>query len=150
MRVVIQRVSQASVSIDEQIVGQIKQGLTVLVGIEERDTLEDVKWLADKITGLRIFGDQEGKMNMSLLDIDGDLLVVSQFTLHASTRKGKRPSFIRAARPEHAIPLYEQFLSELSSLCPRPPQTGQFGADMQITLTNDGPVTIVIDSQAKE
>lgn len=150
MRVVIQRVSEASVTIQGQIVGQIGKGLMVLVGIEERDTLEDVKWLADKITGLRIFPDSDDKMNNSLIDIKGGLLVVSQFTLHASTKKGKRPSFIRAARPETAIPLYEQFLTELSRLSPAPPQAGQFGADMQIALVNDGPVTIVIDSQEKE
>lgn len=150
MRVVIQRVSEASVTIREQIAGQIGRGLMILVGIEERDTREDVKWLADKITGLRIFPDDDNKMNRSLIDIKGGLLVVSQFTLHASTKKGKRPSFIRAARPETAIPLYEEFLAELSRLSPSPPQAGQFGADMQIALINDGPVTIVIDSQEKE
>lgn len=150
MRVVIQRVSRASVTVEGTPKGQIAQGLVILVGIEDRDTEEDVRWLSDKITGLRIFADEDGKMNKSVLDINGGLLVISQFTLHASTKKGKRPSFIKAARPETAIPLYERFLAELGTLSSTPIESGEFGADMQVSLTNDGPVTITIDSQAKE
>ncbi len=150
MRVVIQRASSASVAIDGEVVGEIGRGLVVLVGIEEADSREDAEWLADKITGMRIFPDEEGKMNCSLLDVAGELLVVSQFTLHASTKKGRRPSFIRAARPDTAIPLYESFLSMLEQLCGCPLQTGRFGADMQVSLVNDGPVTIVMDTKNRE
>lgn len=150
MRVVIQRASSASVAIDGEVVGEIGRGLVVLVGIEEADSREDAEWLADKITGIRIFPDEEGKMNCSLLDVAGELLVVSQFTLHASTKKGRRPSFIRAARPDTAIPLYESFLSMLEQLCGCPLRTGRFGADMQVSLVNDGPVTIVMDTKNRE
>lgn len=150
MRAVIQRVSEASVSIDGDICGRIGKGLLVLLGVEDRDTEEDVVWLAEKTTGLRIFNDEEGKMNLSLLDLGGEILVVSQFTLHASTKKGKRPSFIRAASPDKAIPLYEAFLKKLEGIMQKAPQAGSFGADMQVSLINDGPVTIVIDTQAKE
>ena len=150
MRVVIQRVSEASVSIGEEIYSQIQQGLLILLGIENNDTAEDVKWLSNKIANLRIFSDENGQMNKSILDEKGQVLVVSQFTLHAKTKKGNRPSFIEAARPEIAIPLYETFIKCLSLDAQQEVQTGKFGADMQVSLCNDGPVTILIDSKNKE
>ncbi len=149
MRVVIQRVSEAAVNIDGTNVGKIQQGLLILLGIETEDQEGDADYLVQKISNLRIFSDAEGKMNLSIQDVGGQFLVVSQFTLHADTRKGKRPSYIRAARPEQAIPLYEYFLSELQKTAPSPIQTGQFGADMQVALVNDGPVTIIIDSKGE-
>ena len=150
MRVVIQRVSKASVSIGEEIYSQIQQGLIILLGIENNDTAEDVEWLSNKIANLRIFSDENGQMNKSILDVKGQVLVVSQFTLHAKTKKGNRPSFIEAARPETAIPLYETFIKRLSLDAQQEVQTGKFGADMQVSLCNDGPVTILIDSKNKE
>ncbi|HKC67396.1 MAG TPA: D-aminoacyl-tRNA deacylase [Bacteroidia bacterium] len=150
MRVVIQRVQKASVSIHEKLFSSIDKGLLILVGIEEADTAEDIDWLCCKIIDLRIFADTEGKMNLSVKDVDGDILVISQFTLHASTKKGNRPSYIKAARPETAIPLYESFIGALSALFQKPVKTGVFGADMQVSLINDGPVTICIDSKNKE
>lgn len=149
MRLVIQRVSEAKVEINQAIVGQINQGLLVLLGIEQDDTIDDVEWLLQKTVNMRIFSDDEGKMNRTLLDVNGGLLVVSQFTLHASTKKGNRPSFIAAARPEHAIPLYELFLEKAKALVGEV-KSGEFGADMQVSLLNDGPVTIIIDSKNKE
>jgi len=150
MRVVIQRTTQASVTIDGVVVSEIGQGLLVLVGIENDDGVDDAQWLASKIVAMRIFSDGEGKMNLSVKDIDGDLLVVSQFTLHASTKKGNRPSFLRAASPEIAVPLYEQFLGNLETELGKPVLRGVFGADMKVTLLNDGPVTILMDSRARE
>lgn len=150
MRLVIQRVSEASVTIEGQITGQIGPGLLILAGIEHDDTLDDAAWLVQKVTQMRIFGDTEGKMNLSVKDIGGGLLVVSQFTLHASTKKGNRPSFIRAARPEIAIPLYEQFLTMLETDLGKKVERGVFGADMKVALVNHGPVTITIDSRARE
>jgi len=150
MRVVIQRVSKASVSIGEEIYSQIQQGLLILLGIENNDTAEDVEWLSNKIANLRIFSDENGQMNKSILDVKGQVLVVSQFTLHAKTKKGNRPSFTEAARPEIAIPLYETFIKRLSLDAQQEVQTGKFGADMQVSLCNDGPVTILIDSKHKE
>lgn len=150
MRVVIQRVSQASVTINGQMKGAIGHGLLVLVGIETVDTIEDIEWLCGKIVRLRIFNDEQGLMNRSVQEVGGQILVISQFTLHASTKKGNRPSYIRAARPEVAIPLYDQFVARLSAALGRPVATGEFGADMKVSLTNDGPVTIVMDSRARE
>lgn len=150
MRLVLQRVSSASVTVDDVITGQIGPGLLILAGIEHDDTADDLVWLVSKVTQMRIFADAEGKMNLSVKDSGGDLLVVSQFTLHASTKKGNRPSFIRAARPETAIPLYEQFLALLEAEMGKPVARGIFGADMKVALVNDGPVTICIDSRAKE
>ena len=150
MRLVIQRVSEASVTVDGTVTGRIGSGLMILCGIEHDDTAEDIAWLVPKVTQMRIFSDAEGKMNLSVKDIAGGLLVVSQFTLHASTKKGNRPSFIRAARPEQAIPLYEQFIRSLETDTGRPVERGIFGADMKVALINDGPVTIVIDSLARE
>jgi|UniRef100_UPI0037838C08 D-tyrosyl-tRNA(Tyr) deacylase len=150
MRLVLQRVSSASVTVDDAITGQIGAGLLILAGIEHDDTADDLAWLVSKVTQMRIFADAEGKMNLSVKDSGGDLLVVSQFTLHASTKKGNRPSFIRAARPETAIPLYEQFLALLEAEMGKPVARGIFGADMKVALVNDGPVTICIDSRAKE
>ena len=149
MRAVIQRVQSGKVTIEGTDVGSIQQGLVILLGIEDADGLADVEWLAAKVAALRIFSDADGKMNYSVTEIDGEVLVVSQFTLHASTKKGTRPSFIRAARPDHAIPLYEAFLETLESLVNKPVERGQFGADMQVSLINDGPVTIWIDTQNK-
>lgn len=149
MRVVIQRVSQASVVINDQIKGEISKGYMILLGIETEDSQEDIDWLVKKINGLRIFNDDEGKMNLTLADVGGVILVISQFTLHASTKKGNRPSYIKAARPEQAIPLYESFISGLRT-SGNTVETGEFGADMKVSLTNDGPVTIVIDSKNKE
>ncbi|RXK56009.1 D-tyrosyl-tRNA(Tyr) deacylase [Oleiharenicola lentus] len=150
MRVVLQRVSSASVTIDGRVSGQIGRGLLILQGIEAADTAADGEWLAQKITKLRIFPDDAGQMNKSVADIGGDLLLVSQFTLHASTAKGTRPSFNAAARPETARPLYEQFIVQLGTALGRPVQTGEFGAMMQVTLTNDGPVTLIIDSHSRD
>ncbi len=150
MRAVIQRVTQASCTVETQITGQIEQGFVVLLGIEDEDTTEDLQWLAQKIANMRIFSDSEGLMNKSLADINGNILLISQFTLFASTKKGNRPGFTRAARPEKAIPLYEQMKKELSTLIGKTVQCGIFGADMKISLINDGPVTIVIDTKNKE
>ncbi|HRN40546.1 MAG TPA: D-aminoacyl-tRNA deacylase [Vicingus sp.] len=150
MRVVIQRVSSSSVEINQQIKSKIGVGLLILLGIEHDDTYEDIEWMCGKIARLRIFGDEDGAMNLSVLDVNGDVIVVSQFTLHASTKKGNRPSFIKAARPEIAIPLYEQFVVQLEKELNKKVQTGEFGADMKVALTNDGPVTILIDSKNKE
>lgn len=150
MKVVIQRVSEASVTIDSQIVAQIYQGLLILVGIESEDNLEDINWLVSKIVYLRIYGDENKVMNLSVKEIDGEIIVVSQFTLHALTKKGNRPSYIKAAKPEIAIPLYEKFIQLLELELGKSIQTGQFGADMKVALVNDGPVTIIIDSKNKE
>ena len=150
MRAVIQRVSEASVVVEDEKVANIQQGLLVLLGIEIEDTKEDADWLANKISALRIFSDSEGKMNNSILDVDGDVIVVSQFTLHAKTKKGNRPSYIKSARPGQAIPLYDQFKNELSIVIGKQVQSGEFGADMKVSLVNDGPVTIIIDSKNKE
>jgi D-tyrosyl-tRNA(Tyr) deacylase len=150
MRVVIQRVSEASVTIHQHIHGQIGLGLLVLVGIEAADTQEDIEWLCNKIVNLRIFNDAADVMNCSVKDIGGDILLISQFTLHASTKKGNRPSYIKAAKPEIAVPLYEAFIETLTAALEKPIQTGQFGADMKVALLNDGPVTILIDSKNKE
>ena len=150
MIAVIQRVSSASVAINEKEKSSIEKGLLVLVGIEDADTQEDIDWLCAKIVNLRIFGDAEGVMNISLLDINGDALVVSQFTLHASTKKGNRPSYIKAAKPDIAIPLYKKFIQSLSALLSKTVQTGEFGADMKVSLVNDGPVTIIIDTKNKQ
>lgn len=149
MKIVIQRVSEAAVKIDDQIVGNISKGMLILVGIEHEDTNEDADWLVQKVLGLRIFGDEEGKMNLSYEDVGGRFLVVSQFTLHASTKKGNRPSYIQAARPEVAIPLYNYFVRQLSNLSSSKVETGEFGTDMKVSLVNDGPVTIIIDSKNK-
>jgi D-tyrosyl-tRNA(Tyr) deacylase len=150
MKVVIQRVSSASVTIDNKIVADIQKGLLVLVGIEDADNQEDVNWLVNKITNIRIFGDEDDVMNLSVKDIDGEVLVVSQFTLHALTKKGNRPSYIKASKPEIAIPMYENFVSHLQKELGKKVQTGIFGADMKVLLLNDGPVTITIDSKNKE
>ncbi|HQE34336.1 MAG TPA: D-aminoacyl-tRNA deacylase [Flavobacterium alvei] len=149
MKTVIQRVSQASVIIDAKIVADIKSGLLVLVGIEDADTQEDTNWLCQKIANLRIFGDENDVMNLSVKDIDGEVIVVSQFTLQASTKKGNRPSYIKAAKPEVAIPIYENFVHQLETELGKRIQTGIFGADMKVLLQNDGPVTILIDSKNK-
>ena len=150
MRLVIQRVSKAAVHIDGVCAGAVGPGLLILAGIEEEDTEEDVRWLANKAAAMRIFSDADGKMNLSVREVGGSALVVSQFTLHASTRKGNRPSFIRAARPERAIPLYELFKKELAFLLEGRVESGEFGADMQVSLINDGPVTIFMDSRKRE
>lgn len=150
MRAVLQRVSEASVSVGDRIVGETGPGFLILLGIEHEDTAEDVAWLVGKILPMRVFEDGEGKMNRSILDLGGGALVVSQFTLHARTRKGTRPGFDRAARPEVAIPLYERFVAELSAGLGRPVATGEFGAMMRVALVNDGPVTILLDSRSKE
>ena len=150
MRVVIQKVTQASVTIENQTVASINKGLLVLVGIEDTDTNDDIAWLSAKIVNLRVFDDDNGIMNLSVKDIDGQVLIVSQFTLHASTKKGNRPSYIKAARPEVAIPIYEAFIKHTETLLAKPIPTGQFGAMMQVSLCNDGPVTILIDSKNKE
>lgn len=147
MKAVIQRVSQASVSINNEIVAQIQKGLLVLIGIEDADKYEDIEWLTAKIANLRIFGDENNVMNLSLKDIDGEMIVVSQFTLHASTKKGNRPSYIKAAKPETAIPKYESFVKQMETELGKKVHTGQFGADMKVSLVNDGPVTIVIDTK---
>ncbi len=150
MRVVLQRVASASVTVEDKIVGEIQKGIVVLVGIEDADTHEDIDWLVTKITQLRIFGDDNGVMNLSVEEVNGDVLVVSQFTLHAATKKGNRPSYIKAARPEIAIPIYEKFVNTLENKLGKKVPTGIFGADMKVALLNDGPVTIIIDSKNKE
>lgn len=150
MKTVTQRVQYASVTIDGQLKSKIGKGLLVLVGIEDRDTQEDIDWLTKKICHLRIFDDENGVMNRSVVDIDGEIMVVSQFTLQASTKKGNRPSYIRASKPDVAIPMYESFCAEMGIQLGKQVQTGTFGADMKIELLNDGPVTILIDSQNKE
>lgn len=150
MRVVLQRVSRASVTIEGEVTADIKTGLLILVGVEDADSQEDIDWLTAKIVKLRIFGDSDGLMNLSVQDINGDIIVVSQFTLHAATKKGNRPSYIKAARPEVAIPLYETFVNKLQTELGRVVQTGRFGADMKVELVNDGPVTICIDSKNRE
>ncbi|HRL71358.1 MAG TPA: D-aminoacyl-tRNA deacylase [Flavobacterium sp.] len=150
MKVVIQRVSQASVTIDEKIVAAIQNGLLVLVGIEDVDSQEDIDWLAAKVANIRIFGDENQVMNLSVKDIGGDVIVVSQFTLHANTKKGNRPSYSKASKPEVAIPLYENFVNTLELELGKKVQTGVFGADMKVLLLNDGPVTIIMDSKNKE
>jgi D-tyrosyl-tRNA(Tyr) deacylase len=150
MRAVIQRVSEASVIIENEIISRIEIGLVILLGIEIYDNTEDVKWLANKTSQLRIFSDIEGKMNNSITDVNAAVIVVSQFTLHAKTKKGNRPSYIKAARPEQAIPLYELFKEELSQLIGKKVQSGVFGADMKVSLINDGPVTIIIDTKNNE
>lgn len=150
MRIVIQRVSEASVTIDQQVAGEIQTGLLVLLGIEDADSQEDIDWLVKKLVNLRIFPDENGVMNTSVKDVDGDVLLISQFTLHASTKKGNRPSYIKAARPEIAIPMYEAFIKSLETSLGKPIQTGEFGADMKVRLLNDGPVTIGIDSKNRE
>ena len=150
MKAVIQRVLQASVTIENQIVAEIQNGLLLLLGIEDADTIEDINWLTSKIANLRIFGDENGVMNLSVKDSDGAIIVVSQFTLHASTKKGNRPSYIKAAKPEIAIPLYEEFIQKMESELGKKVQTGRFGADMKVSLLNDGPVTIIIDTKDRE
>ena len=149
MIAVIQRVSEASVTIDEKVKSKIEKGLLVLLGIEDADNGEDIEWLSTKIVNLRIFNDANGVMNVSVKEDGGDIIVVSQFTLHASTKKGNRPSYIKASKPEVAIPLYEKFVSEISNQLGKTVQTGEFGADMKVQLLNDGPVTIVIDTKNK-
>jgi D-tyrosyl-tRNA(Tyr) deacylase len=150
MKAVIQRVSQASVTIQDQVVAQIKTGLLVLIGIEEADVQDDLQWLSSKIANLRIFSDANGVMNVSVKEKGGDVIVVSQFTLQASTKKGNRPSYIKAARPEIALPIYESFVQQMESELEKKVQTGQFGADMKVALVNDGPVTLIIDTKNKE
>ena len=150
MKVVLQRVSKASVEINRNIVANINLGLLILVGIEDSDSPEDILWLSSKITNLRIFADENEVMNLSVKDVDGEIIVVSQFTLHASTKKGNRPSYIKASKPEIAIPLYESFVKQMETELGKKVQTGIFGADMKVSLINDGPVTIVIDSKNKE
>jgi D-tyrosyl-tRNA(Tyr) deacylase len=150
MRVVIQRVSEASVKIEGELISAIKKGILILVGIEDSDLLEDIDWLAAKITQLRIFDDENGVMNLSVKDIDGEILIVSQFTLHASTKKGNRPSYIRASKPDFAIPMYEKFIQKTEVLLGKKAGTGKFGAMMDVALINDGPVTIIIDTKQKD
>ncbi len=150
MRAVIQRVSQASVSIDKQLKSSINNGLLILLGIVDSDTGEDIDWLCNKIVNLRVFSDEDGVMNHSIKDVNGDVLVVSQFTLHASTKKGNRPSYIKAAKPEVAIPLYDKFVEKLKIILGKSVSTGEFGAMMDVSLVNDGPVTIIIDTKNKE
>lgn len=150
MKIVIQRVAEASVTVDEKITGAIQKGLLVLMGIEDADTDEDISWLSNKIVNLRIFNDADGVMNLGIKDINGDILLVSQFTLHASTKKGNRPSYIKASKPGIAIPMYEKMIGQLEADLGKKIQTGIFGADMKVRLLNDGPVTIIIDSKYKE
>ena len=150
MRVVIQRVSEANVKVDGMIVGAIQAGLMVLLGIHHEDTLEDIQWMSNKLVQMRIFDDAEGVMNHSLQDMGGSILLISQFTLYAATKKGNRPSYIAAAKPEVAIPIYEQMILQLTKDLGKPIATGQFGADMKVALINDGPVTILIDSKNKD
>lgn len=150
MRVVIQRVQEASVSIDKQVYSSINKGLLILLGVENSDRDEDIEWLTKKILNLRVFADDEGVMNRSVVDVEGELLVVSQFTLHARTKKGNRPSYVNAAGPDFAIPMYESFVRVLQLGIKKEVKTGKFGANMQVSLVNDGPVTIVIDSKRKE
>lgn len=150
MRAVIQRVSEAKVSIGQRLTGEIRSGLLVLLAVEDADGVEDIEWLSGKIVRLRIFNDENGVMNRSVQEVNGDILLVSQFTLFASTKKGNRPSYIRSSKPETAIPLFEKFLARLTQDFGKPIQTGEFGADMQVSLINDGPVTIIIDSKSRE
>ena len=150
MRIFIQRVREASVKVEDKIVGAIGSGLLVLVGIEDADSQEDIEWLSNKIIGLRIFNDADGVMNLGIKDMGGNILLVSQFTLHASTKKGNRPSYIKASKPDFAIPMYEKMIRQLETDLGKSIQTGIFGADMQVHLLNDGPVTIIIDSKNKE
>lgn len=150
MRVVVQRVLSASVTVGDKCISEIENGLLVLLGVTPEDTVEDVEWLVRKIPQLRIFNDENGVMNSALLDVDGDVLVVSQFTLYAATKKGNRPSYIKAAKPEIAIPLYEQFVKQLEKEVQKKVGTGVFGADMKVALLNDGPVTIIMDSKNRE
>jgi D-tyrosyl-tRNA(Tyr) deacylase len=150
MKVVIQRVSEASVKIDGNMKSSIQAGLLVLLGIEETDREEDIEWLCGKITRLRIFNDAEGVMNLSVTEVNGDIVLISQFTLHASTKKGNRPSYIKSAKPEIAVPLYEKFILMMNKMMNKNIYTGQFGADMKVSLINDGPVTIIIDSKNRE
>ena len=150
MRAVIQRVSESSVTIDSKVVGKIGIGFMILLGIEHEDNEEDIEWLVQKISKLRVFSDEEGKMNLSISDVNGSFLVISQFTLHASTKKGNRPSYIKAARPEQAIPLYEKFKYSLAQVSELSVEDGEFGGDMKVSLVNDGPVTIIIDSKNRE
>jgi len=150
MKVVIQRVSKASVKVQGKITGEINEGILILLGVEDADSDEDIQWLSNKIANLRIFNDNEGVMNRSVIDINGDILLVSQFTLHASTRKGNRPSYIKASKPGFAIPLYEKMISQLETDLGKKIQAGIFGADMKVELLNDGPVTIIIDTKNRE
>ncbi|MFN0030724.1 MAG: D-aminoacyl-tRNA deacylase [Flavobacteriales bacterium] len=150
MRLIIQRVSSASVEIENNQVASIQQGLLILQGVEEADTEEDADWLAQKVSSMRIFSNEDDKMNLDIKEVGGDIIVVSQFTLHAQTKKGNRPSFIKAARPEQAIPLYDYFIAQLEMLLGKSIQTGDFGAMMQVKLVNDGPVTIFMDSKSRE
>ena len=150
MKVVVQRVSEAAVKVDSEVIGEINKGLMVLVGIENADSIDDAQWLSKKICNLRIFDDQNGVMNKSLLDVEGDILAISQFTLHAKTKKGNRPSYIHAAKPDISIPLYESFVACLEKESGKKVETGKFGAEMQVSLINDGPVTIVMDTKNKE
>ena len=150
MKAVIQRVSEASVTIEGNVKSKIEKGLLILLGIEDADTEEDIQWLCKKISNLRIFDDENGVMNLSVKDVNGSIIVVSQFTLHASTKKGNRPSYIKASKPDFAIPMYEKFVEELRIVSELDIQTGEFGADMKVALLNDGPVTIIIDTQNKE
>ncbi|KGO88286.1 D-aminoacyl-tRNA deacylase [Flavobacterium suncheonense] len=150
MKAVIQRVSEASVTIEGKKVAEIKKGLLILVGIEDASSQEDRNWLAAKIANLRIFGDENGVMNLSVKEVDGEVIVVSQFTLHASTKKGNRPSYIKASKPDIAIPMYESFVKQMETELGKKVQIGEFGADMKVALVNDGPVTIIIDTKNKE
>lgn len=150
MRLVIQRVKEASVTINNELISKVQKGLLILIGIEDLDTEEDINWLIQKVVNLRVFDDENGVMNKSIIDIGGDILVVSQFTLFASTKKGNRPSYIRASKPDFAIPMYEKFCDRLRNLFEKNIQTGKFGADMKVSLINDGPVTILIDSKNRE
>ncbi len=150
MKAVIQRVSSCTVTIDNKVVADIQKGLLVLVGIEDADNKEDINWINSKIANLRIFADENGVMNLSLKEVNGDMIIVSQFTLHASTKKGNRPSYLKASKPEVAIPLYEAFITQMETELGKKVQTGKFGADMKVALINDGPVTIIIDTKNKE
>lgn len=150
MRIVVQRVSKSSVEIGNNIVASIENGILILLGIVNDDTLSDIEWLCNKVVNLRIFNDDQGVMNKSLRQVEGDIILVSQFTLHASTKKGNRPSYIKAAKPDIAVPLYETFIRKLEEFLGKPIQTGKFGADMKVSLINDGPVTIIIDSKNRE
>ena len=150
MRVLVQRVSKSSVSVNGQLIASIGNGMMLLVGFEESDTSEDIAWMTAKLCKLRIYDDSNGVMNLSIQDVDGELIIVSQFTLHAQTKKGSRPSYIKAARPEQAIPLYQEFISAMEKELGKPVQTGEFGAEMMVELVNDGPVTIWIDTKNKE
>ncbi|TNJ46179.1 D-tyrosyl-tRNA(Tyr) deacylase [Tamlana fucoidanivorans] len=150
MKIVIQRVTSAGVTIDKTQVATIKKGLLILLGVVNNDAKDDIKWLSNKVVNLRIFSDENGVMNKSVVDVDGDIIVVSQFTLHASTKKGNRPSYIKAAKPDIAIPLYQAFVNQLETDLGKKVQTGQFGADMKLDLVNDGPVTIIMDTKNKE